>query len=106
MNTGSRSSLWLGLGSVMAGTAVAAGAFGAHSLEACSRVHVGVFETAVRYQMYHALGLAPSLGGRSHPESMGDHRMVFRRGDYSVLGSLYMVSWAIQWPGAITPLGG
>ena len=46
------------LGALSAALAVAAGAFGAHALRA--RVEprmLEVFETAARYQMYHALGL-------------------------------------------------
>ena len=49
---------WLVVGSLLAGLAVAAGAFGAHGLK--TRLPADmllVFETAVRYQMYHALGL-------------------------------------------------
>jgi len=46
------------LGAVFAGLSVAAGAFGAHSLKALiSADSLVVFETAARYQMYHALAL-------------------------------------------------
>ena len=46
------------LGAFFAGLGVAAGAFGAHSLKAILTPHMSdVFETAVRYQMFHALVL-------------------------------------------------
>ena len=51
--------LFLVIGSALAGLGVAIGAFGAHALketlEATNRV--GTFETAVKYQIYHALAL-------------------------------------------------
>ena len=50
--------VWWVAGTLMAGLAVAAGAFGAHALRArLSADLLQVFETGVRYQMYHALGL-------------------------------------------------
>jgi len=50
--------VWWVAGALMAGLAVAAGAFGAHALKArLSPDLLQVFETGVRYQMYHALGL-------------------------------------------------
>ena len=45
-------------GALLGALAVAAGAFGAHALK--DRLDAGdlaIFETAVRYQMYHALAL-------------------------------------------------
>ncbi len=55
--------VWIIAGAVLAGTAVAAGAFGAHVLK--DRVRDGLltgdqldaFKTAAQYQMYHAIGL-------------------------------------------------
>jgi len=45
-------------GSVLAGLAVALGAFGAHALRATlSPEDLAIFETGVRYQMYHAIGI-------------------------------------------------
>jgi uncharacterized membrane protein YgdD (TMEM256/DUF423 family) len=50
--------LFFRLGAVSGLIAVAAGAFGAHALRArLSPELLAVFETAARYQMYHALGL-------------------------------------------------
>src|SRR5919108_7543 len=49
---------WFVTGCLMAGLGVAAGAFGAHALKQRLPEDLqAVFETAVRYQMYHALGL-------------------------------------------------
>src|SRR5262245_4883348 len=49
---------FLALGALSGGLAVAAGAFGAHGLRGrLSPELMAVFETAARYQMYHALGL-------------------------------------------------
>ena len=46
------------IGAVFAGLAVAAGAFGAHFLKATLTPDMlNAFETGVRYQMYHAVGL-------------------------------------------------
>ena len=50
--------LFFGLGSVSALVAVAAGAFGAHSLKGWVPEDLrAAFETGTRYQMYHALAL-------------------------------------------------
>ena len=50
--------LFFGIGALSALVSVAAGAFGAHALRArLTPEHLAVFETAARYQMYHALGL-------------------------------------------------
>jgi len=46
------------MGAFLAGLGVAAGAFGAHGLEKIvSPERIDVWEKAVRYQMYHSLGL-------------------------------------------------
>ncbi|MEZ4702650.1 MAG: DUF423 domain-containing protein [Rhodothermales bacterium] len=45
-------------GAVLAGLAVAAGAFGAHALgDVVTAARLATFETAARYLMYHALAL-------------------------------------------------
>jgi len=49
---------WLVLAAASGFVSVAAGAFGAHGLEGrISSAGLAVFETAARYQMYHALAL-------------------------------------------------
>ena len=48
--------LFLVLGSLLAGLAVALGAFGAHGLKKIVDAEtVGIYQTGVQYQMYHAL---------------------------------------------------
>lgn len=51
---------WVALGAFLAATAVSAGAIGAHVLKEVVKLEASALETydvAVRYQMYHALGL-------------------------------------------------
>ena len=50
--------LFLVLGSLLAGLAVALGAFGAHGLKKIVDAEtLGIYQTGVQYQMYHALAL-------------------------------------------------
>lgn len=101
---------FLATGAVLAGLAVAAGAFGAHGLE--GRVtpdRLQTFRTAVSYQMYHALGLlvvgwaaAQGWGAAVHWSGY-----CFVGGILIFSGSLYLlVLTDTSWLGAITPLGG
>jgi uncharacterized membrane protein YgdD (TMEM256/DUF423 family) len=49
---------WIAVGAVLASIAVAAGAIGSHVLkDKLEPAALETFETAVRYQMYHALAL-------------------------------------------------
>ncbi len=95
---------------MFAGLSVAAGAFGAHSLKGIISVDMLiVFETAVRYQMSHALGLLLVSGMLTHlPErSRCVVGWCFVAGIILFSGSLYVVALtSIRWAGAITPLGG
>jgi uncharacterized membrane protein YgdD (TMEM256/DUF423 family) len=102
--------LFFTLGSVSGLIAVAAGAFGAHALRArLSSDYLAVFETAARYQMYHALGLmavawAVSRWPGALPQWAG---WLFVIGTVLFSGSLYgLALTGIRWLGAITPLGG
>jgi uncharacterized membrane protein YgdD (TMEM256/DUF423 family) len=98
------------LGAVFAGLSVAAGAFGAHSLKGIISVDMLMaFETAVRYQMYHAFALLVVSSMLTHvPER--NLRVVgwcFVAGIILFSGSLYVVALtSTRWAGAITPLGG
>jgi uncharacterized membrane protein YgdD (TMEM256/DUF423 family) len=104
--------LFLILGAVLAGLAVAAGAFGAHGLE--TRVtpeRLEVFETAARYQMYHALALL--LAGILLRSGRGSARLIrwsgllMLAGVLLFSGSLYvLVLTDTSWLGAVTPFGG
>jgi len=98
------------LGSLSGFIAVAAGAFGAHGLR--SRLTpdlLAVFETAARYQMYHALGLlAVAWAVTRWPGSMAVWAgWFFCAGTVIFSGSLYALALTgLRWLGAITPLGG
>ena len=62
-------------GALLAGLAVAAGAFGAHALRAVlSPAALATFETAVRYQTVHALALL-AIGWGCHPLALARHRL-------------------------------
>lgn len=110
---------WLRAGAILGGLAVAAGAFGAHGLRgqlASGRITERMlenFETAARYQMYHALALlAVGLVARRLDESGA-------RGPITVAGWGFLIGIVIfcgtlygiglggpRWLGAITPIGG
>ena len=102
--------VFFGLGSVSALLAVAAGAFGAHTLKGwLSPESMAIFETAVRYQMYHALGLlavAWATTRWSGPLSR-TAGWLFVIGTVLFSGSLYALALTgPKWLGAFTPLGG
>jgi uncharacterized membrane protein YgdD (TMEM256/DUF423 family) len=97
-------------GSISALIAVAAGAFGAHGLkEKISQDMLNTFDTAARYQMYHAFALLAA--GWAY--SQWNNNMTtwagwsFIGGTILFSGSLYVLSLTgIKWLGAITPFGG
>jgi len=100
-------------GAWSAGAAVALGAFGAHGLRrALSPEMLAVFETGVRYQMYHALALvAAGLAGTT--ERAPNRRLLagacwaFAGGTILFSGSLYALSLSgLLVLGAVTPAGG
>ncbi|MDB4948965.1 MAG: hypothetical protein JWM27_1614 [Gemmatimonadetes bacterium] len=94
-------------GCVLACLAVAAGAFGAHALRArLAPDLLAVFETAARYQMYHALALlaASYAAARRGGTAAG---WLFIGGTVLFSGSLYLLAvTGVRWLGAVTPLGG
>lgn len=98
------------LGAIFAMAAVAAGAFGAHALRArLEPAMLDVFETAARYQMYHALALFAIAWG---VDRWGEGPVVWAGWAFVVgivvfSGSLYVLSLTgARWLGAITPIGG
>jgi len=102
---------WFALaGSVSALIAVAAGAFGAHALrQRLAPDLLAVFETGVRYQMYHALGLlaVAFAAGRWSAPQISWAGWLFLAGIVVFSGSLYVLSLTgMRWLGAVTPLGG
>ena len=116
------SRLFLFLGALSAAISVAAGAFGAHALR--ERVEprlLEVFETAARYQMYHALALiavawvlsrTAGVGAALSGGSAGTGAVIaagwcFVIGTALFSGSLYAMTFTgLRALGAITPLGG
>ena len=110
MSRSTRSFQFAFLGALFAATAVAAGAFGAHALKAIlDTPMLAVYETAARYQMYHALGLfvVAWLGRERESPLAIKAGWLFCAGILLFSGSLYLVALAgIKWMGALTPLGG
>lgn len=98
------------LGACFGGLGVAAGAFGAHALKSVlSAEMLAVYETAARYQMYHALALlAVGLLINQVPDK-GYQKAgwLFLIGIVLFCGSLYVLALSgVGWLGAVTPLGG
>ncbi len=104
--------VFLMLGSIFGGLAVAGGAFASHALkDRLSDRALQIFETGIKYQMYHALGLllvALLLIRHDNPPStLIGSGYGFTVGIVIFSGSLYALSLTgIKWLGAITPLGG
>ena len=102
--------LFFALGTLSALIAVGAGAFGAHGLR--SRLTADlltVFETAARYQMYHALALlAVAWAATRWPGPWAVRAgWLFVAGTVLFSGSLYALALSgVRWLGAVTPLGG
>ena len=100
-------------GAVAGFVGVAFGAFGAHGLRGrLSPDMLAVFETGVRYQMYHALALmltaAIMLTGRIESgRAIAIAGWSFVAGIVLFSGSLYLLAvTGITSLGAVTPLGG
>jgi uncharacterized membrane protein YgdD (TMEM256/DUF423 family) len=98
------------LGALFGGLGVAAGAFGAHALRTQLEPRMlEVFETAVRYQMYHALAVivAAWLWQQTASVAAQFAGWAFLVGILLFSGSLYaMVFTGVRAFGAVTPLGG
>lgn len=101
---------WIIIGATLAGVAVLLGAFGAHGLKSkVSPEDLTIFETGVRYHMYHAIGLL-IIGG------LGFHvsQQILQTPAYLLLGGILIFSGSLyilvltntRWLGAITPIGG
>lgn len=100
------------LGAAFMMLGVGAGAFGAHGLSSYFEKFpdmAGTYDTAVRYHVYHALGLfAAAWLADKYPVSLttwGGYLLV--AGIVIFSGSLYLLVFTRQsWLGAITPIGG
>ncbi len=102
--------LFFVLGCLFALTSVAAGAFGAHWLDSrLSAKALDTFQTAARYQTYHALALLVSAWAWSRWPGWGAEAAgyAFVIGILLFCGSLYALSFGSpRILGAVAPLGG
>ncbi len=99
---------YTGLGAIFAALAVGLGAFGAHALEShlAASGRTDTWETAVLYQLFHALALI--VLGLSHQLAQrGTIAKLLVIGQLLFSGSLYLLcGLGVTWLGAITPFGG
>jgi uncharacterized membrane protein YgdD (TMEM256/DUF423 family) len=96
-------------GALLGGSAVAAGAFGAHGLRdvLTASGELAVFETAVRYQMWHALALLACAALQHAGRRCSAAAWCFLLGSVVFCGTLYSIALTeARWPGAVTPVGG
>jgi uncharacterized membrane protein YgdD (TMEM256/DUF423 family) len=104
-------------GSLFAGLAVILGAFGAHALKSkLAAEQIQVFETGVKYQMYHAIALIVlfALSEKIGSSMLNYSGYFFTAGIILFSGSLYLLSCSELLGiekmksilGPITPLGG
>jgi len=104
---------FLSIGAILGGLSVASGAFASHALrEKISDRSLEIFETAARYQMYHALALLLvalllTIYQQSPPPTLLASGWLFIIGIALFSGSLYALSLTnVKILGAIAPLGG
>lgn len=103
---------WFSIASFLAGLSVVLGAFGAHILKGkLSPEHLQLFETAVRYQMYHAL----ALFAVAFASTRMDNLVIKLAGLFFILGTLcfcgslqalIFIPDSSRWAGPLTPVGG
>lgn len=101
---------YVSLGALLGLLGVAAGAFGAHALrDRLEPAQLAVFETAVRYQLVHALALLfAGAHARTAPRRGATLACaLFLAGVVIFSGSLYaLVFTGVRAWGAVTPIGG
>ena len=107
---------YLKTATLLGALSVALGAFAAHSLKQhVSDYAVGIFETAVRYQFYHAFALlAAGILYQDFPNKIIQWAgKLFIAGIIFFCISLYLLTFikaavlpGYDWVGAITPVGG
>ncbi|HZH64609.1 MAG TPA: DUF423 domain-containing protein [Flavisolibacter sp.] len=108
--------IYLVIGVLLSGLAVALGAFGAHGLKkVVSAENVAVYQTGVQYQMYHALALimVGILSDRIYNSFVSYSGVLFVAGIILFSGSLYlivslhaMIKTVPTAVGVLTPIGG
>lgn len=112
LELGLMTQIFLSVAAILGGLSVAAGAFATHALrEQISKRSLEIFETGVRYQMYHALALflvALLISRTEFPQPLlVASGWLFIIGIAIFSGSLYALSLTgIKSLGAIAPLGG
>jgi len=103
---------WFAIGNIVAALGIALGAFGAHALKGkLSPEHLQLFETAVRYQMYHAFALLAVAFASTRVDNMVIKAagLSFILGIILFSGSLHCLIFltdASKWAGPLTPIGG
>lgn len=112
---------WIAIGAILAAIGVGLGAYGAHGLnKTLTRAgftgddlthRLAIFETAVRYQMFHAIALVLTALALQHRESIPWRvaPWAFLIGIAIFCGLLKVLTFADpkwNWLGAIVPLGG
>lgn len=110
---------WIFLGALLGALAVTAGAFGAHGLKSrfaadgelthADEQQLANWETAARYQMYHALALVAVglVSSRGRQRLLDVAALSFLAGTAIFSGLLYvLVLTGERWLGAIVPIGG
>ena len=104
------SRMWILVGATLGLLGVVAGALGAHALRGVLETDaLATFQTAVRFQMYHAIVLlvVGLLAGRWKPGLINLAGALFTAGGLLFSGSLYMLAiTGIGAFGAVTPVGG
>lgn len=92
---------------ILAGLGVGLGAFGAHALKSMlSPSMLSVWQTAVSYQMWHALGLGLIATSGNTPLACWSGRLMLG-GIVLFSGSLYLLALTgFTWFGMLTPFGG
>jgi len=98
-------------GAFLAGLGVALGAMGSHVWESIldQKGRVGTFETAVKYQLYHAFALlvVGLLTGSEKENKLRVASWAFFMGTVLFSGSLYVLSFTnAKWVVYATPMGG
>jgi uncharacterized membrane protein YgdD (TMEM256/DUF423 family) len=103
---------WSAAAAVLMGLAVGIGAFGAHGLKGrLDDYSMGVYEKAVLYHFFHALGLMivsilPRVGALSQSAATWVCALLLA-GIVLFSGSLYVLALSgVKALGAVTPLGG
>ena len=94
------------VGALLAALGIALGAFAAHGLRAVlDQAALAWWQTAVQYQMWHAIGLI-ALGAARLPRTLLP-ALLLATGTVIFASTLYaMALGGPRWLGAITPIGG